>query len=101
MNRTSLLYAGTNVAGIFFYVFFVRAIQHQIQMEERGSDFGDCLNFIVTALPVLLFFVAWNGAWGVAASVKAFALHDYRLAIWCTGSVLGWAAIIFIMPHLA
>lgn len=100
MSKSSIIYTGVNGAGLCLYILFVRVIQRQIQMEERSSDFGDNMNFLFTAFPVLVAAIIWNGVWAVGALGKVFDGRGYGLAGWCVVSVLVWVAAVRFLPQL-
>ena len=101
MDLVSSFYTVTNLVGLYFYVVFVRAIQSRMLMEERGPDFGDSLNFMFTALPILLFCLVLNIVWGIQSRLRVSRRRDYRLAIaWVVISVT-WVGTILFIRNLA
>jgi hypothetical protein len=57
-----------NASGLALFVHFVLKIERTIRLEERsGPDFGDSLNFLLTAAPVAAIVLLLNAAWAVFA----------------------------------
>lgn len=100
MSRASVIYNVGNAAGLFLYVLFVVSIQRRMQMEERSPDLGDNMNFMFTALPVLVIAVLWNGVWAIAALERILGPRRYDLAVSWVAFVLVWVATVHFLPKL-
>ena len=72
MKRATIIYLVVNAVGLVLFLWLVFRIEQFARMEQRDyRDFGDSLNFLMTAVPVFLACAVYTLAWGVKA------LFDY------------------------
>jgi len=58
MEKHRKIFLIANIVGLGLYVFFVFRIKWFISLEKREyPDFGDNLNYLMTAAPTLLLFI--------------------------------------------
>ncbi|HWB58854.1 MAG TPA: hypothetical protein VG733_05150 [Chthoniobacteraceae bacterium] len=99
MKPSLIVYIVANLAGLFIFVMLVFAIYDNAKMEERDYyDFGDSLNFLVTAVPVFLLCSLLNAGWLIKAVVQAVRHRPWRGdAIACACSVTTWAGTMLLL----
>ena|ERR1700722_3240664 len=94
-------YLGANLIGIVLYLLFVSAICNTAKMEERDYyDFGDSLNYILTALPVYLLCLLLNVLWGLKALKEILQRRDFHSAVACVVAVALWVTAKLIVRHI-
>ena len=99
-DKWLMFFTGTNLVGLFLFLFFVAGINETIRMEERqGPDFGDGLHLFVTAVPVFLTCLLINFIWGIKALIAIYYRRNYRSSIVLTGAVANWIGLIVILRH--
>ena len=98
MKLMLYLFTVANLAGLFLYTHFVRAIQQMMQMEERDySDFGDNVEFMCTALPVLVICLLLNFVWGSMGLRDAAQFRGWRSFASCAVIVVVWVTTILMV----
>lgn len=98
MKKSIIISSAFNLIGLLLYIHFITRIVAFARMEQRDYyDFGDGLNYILTAVPVFLFCLLLNITWGVKALVAIFKRRDYSSAVACGMVVAVWTTTILII----
>jgi hypothetical protein len=97
-----IIYMAANLVGVFLYLMFVVNTGNFAKMEQRHYyDFGDSLNFILFAWPVLLLCLLINVLWGIKAMIDIFRRNAYHALV--VGVVVAaiWATDLWLCRYLA
>ena len=66
MKRATTIYLIFNAGGLVLFLWFVFRIEHFARSEQRDyRDFGDSLNFLMTAVPVFLACCLYSLIFGI------------------------------------
>jgi hypothetical protein len=93
-------YVGANCLGLICYTALFLRIMHQQHAEQREPDFGDSLNYLLTAFPVLVGLTLVNLSWEIWALVRLVRYGESRPFAIGGASLLIWAATYFILRQL-
>jgi hypothetical protein len=98
MKKSTLIYLISNLAGCAIYFILALHIRSEIRTEERAYvDFGDSLNFAMTALPVFLVCCVYSLFWCAKVSLDFFrgrSLEGLRALVALMIAVNGWSWLI-------
>ena len=95
-------YILVNFIGLFLYFIFVDNICNFAKTEGRGFyDFGDSLDYDITAIPVLFLSLLINIFWGINSFIRIFRRKDYHALI--AGIIVAslWAANFWFCSYLS
>jgi hypothetical protein len=98
MKKSTIIFLSVNVIGVIVYLVFVLGIRANIKMEQRDfADFGDILNFLMSAVPVALACFIYCIIFGVKSTyqrnrqdISAFVLI-----------VITWVVLILTLRSLS
>lgn len=102
MKRSTCAYLVANLVGLLLCVLFVTWIIQTARIERRDNyDFGDSLNFLLTAVPVFLLSLLLNMGWGVKALIDICRRQDYRASLALAGVTAVWASSYLALRLMA
>jgi len=102
MGNAPFMFALANVGGMALYVYLCSRIVQTIQHEQRTyAEIADGIAYLVTAFPVLAFFVAVDLIWVVVMTKQQLKHRDSKAAmLFGIGAVAAWA-VTFYAPWYA
>ena len=102
MRASPRAYVVANAIGLLLYAAAVFRINHQIKTEGRpGADFGDSMNFALTAFPVLMAFAAVNLTWIVWAGIRSIRRQEHQLAALGCAMMASWILAVVLVRQLS
>jgi len=99
--RARTIYLVANALGLILYAAFAVRVHLQIRAEHRDSDFGDSLNFALTAFPVLITFFAVNLSWGSWALVRLLRHRQHEPILACGSALAMWVITVVAARQLS
>ena len=102
MRASPKTYLVANAVGLLLYTAIVVRIAHKIRAENRGgADFGDGMNFALTAFPVLMAFVAVNLTWIVWSSAQAIRRREYQGVALGAAMIASWVLAVLLLRQIS
>ena len=98
MKASTLAYLISNLVGLFLFLSFVAGINESIKAEGRDyGDFGDGLNFFMTAVPVFLLCSLYSLIWAVKSAIAVYRRNDYEGVIALVVAGVAWALLLLVL----
>ena len=98
MKASTLVYLISNLVGGFLFLLFTNRIYGNMQAEGRDySDFGDGLNFFLTAVPVFLLCLIYNFVWAIKSAFDVYRRQNYEGRIALVTVVGSWTVLIIAL----
>jgi hypothetical protein len=101
MRMSLPIFAMVNCIIMLFVLVVYIGIVRQQKMEERGSDFGDGLNFFMFAVPALALCFFFNCYWLAKAFQDIRQRRDYRSIIALAGVAFAWFLLYLGSYHIS
>jgi heme/copper-type cytochrome/quinol oxidase subunit 2 len=102
MKRPTFTYLAINFVCMLLFLFFVLRIEQRISSEQRVySDFGDHLDFLVTAVPMLALSIIFSVAWGIASVIEAVRQRTYQKLMALGLVAASWSGLVFVLRRLS
>jgi hypothetical protein len=93
-KKFTIIYLISNLIGILLYSVFLLHIAYSIKSEHRSPDFGDSLNVIMTAIPVMLLCGLFSLVWAIISLINIYRHRDYQGVIALTVEIATWLGVI-------
>jgi hypothetical protein len=94
MNKTTRIYLIINLIGICLFLLIDVGIIRAIHSEHRDApDFGDSLNFLMMAAPVVLVCFVYSIIWGLKSILK----RNYQGSLALLFVATAWGVIILLL----
>ena len=81
---------------MIWVVLIYASITEQITAEQRMPDFGDSLNFLMSAVPALILCFLFNLYWVFGSFQDIRKRRDYHSLIALVATIVAWGLLYFL-----